>query len=172
MMEKIKTVIGVIFSVIFFTYALLMTVLLLNFNEYGVTQFGSTSIILINQDVSSKEYKKGELVIVESKHIDNLKKGQEIFTYRVDSKGRANIEIGSIGEIYSSDDAVAFENGDTYSMEYVIGVGTKKYATLGTILGIIESKWGFLFTVLLPCFIFFVYQLGALIAEIKYGERD
>ena len=35
-----------------------------------------------------------------------------------------------------------------------------------------ESKWGFLFIVLVPCFLIFIYEVYALIIEIKYGAEE
>ena len=171
-LEVIKKIFAVLFTIIFFAYAMTMTILLLNFNDYGVTVFGSTSLVLIKDDISSDTYEKGDLVIVESKRLEKYEKGEEIFVYKLDSKGAAHIEVGKLGNIYLTEEAVAFENGDTYSAEYLIGAGEERYENIGSILGVIESKWGFLFTVLLPCFLFFIYQLYALIIEIKYGTEE
>jgi hypothetical protein len=60
-----------------------MTLLLLNYNEYGVTQFDNTSLILIKDEISSANYKKGDLVIVEGKKISNINIGDELFIYHV-----------------------------------------------------------------------------------------
>ena len=57
-------------------------------------------------------------------------------------------------------------------MEFVIGIANSKMDGIGTYLSIIESKWGFLFIVLVPSFLIFVYQIYALIIEIKFGSED
>ena len=57
-------------------------------------------------------------------------------------------------------------------MEFVAGVGTESYEHLGTALSIIESQWGFLFIVLVPCFLIFIYEVYSLIVEIKYGAEE
>ena len=149
-----------------------MTILLLNFNDYGVTQFGNKSLVIINDEIASENYEKGDLVIVEGKKVDKIELGEEIFTYRIDSKGIPSIQVGIVGDIYIEDDAIAFENGETYSMEFVAGVGTESYEHLGTALSIIESQWGFLFIVLVPCFLIFIYEVYSLIVEIKYGAEE
>ena len=102
----------------------------------------------------------------------SIQVGDELFAYRIDSKGNANIEIGTVGQVHLDSEAITFENGDSYSYEFLIGEGTKTIAGFGTFLGLVESKWGFLFTVLVPSFIFFVYNLYALIVEIKYGDEE
>lgn len=166
-----KVVLGTI-GVAYFAFALVMTIFLLNYNDYGVTQFGNTSMIIISDEVANEKYDKGDLVIVEFKKLEKLKLGDEIFTYRVDSKGAPHIQIGKIGEIYKDDNAIAFENGETYSTEFMAGVATNKHPGWGTFLSIVESQWGFLFIVLVPCFLIFIYELYSLIIEIKYGSEE
>lgn len=166
-----KVVLGII-GVLYFAFALVMTILLLNYNDYGVTQFGNTSLVIINDEVANEKYDKGDLVIVESKKLEKLKVGDEIFTYRVDSKGAPHIQIGKIGEIYEADEAVSFENGETYSTDFIAGMAKEKHPKWGTFLAIVESQWGFLFIVLVPCFLIFIYELYSLIIEIKYGAEE
>ena len=171
-LEVIKKIFLGILTVAFFTFAIVMTFLLLNFNDYGVTKVGDTSFVIIKDDIASEKYKKGDLVIVEEKRLRYIKEGDELFVYRVDSKGNANIEIGKVGQVHEDSEAVSFENVDNYSYEFVIGIGKKQYSGIGSILSIIESRWGFLFAVLVPSFLLFVYQVYALIVEIKYGDEE
>ena len=171
-LKLIKKIFAYVFVTVFFAFAITMTILLLNYNKYGVTQFGDTSLIIVNGDISSDKYKKGDLVFVEEKKLRNLNVGDEIFTYRLEVDGTPSIELGTIGQIYEKDNAIAFENGDTFDMEFVIGIANSKMDGIGTYLSIIESKWGFLFIVLVPSFLIFVYQIYALIIEIKFGSED
>lgn len=171
-LNAIKKLFLGILTFIFFVYAIVMTFLLLNFNNYGVTVVGDTSIIIIKDKIANENYKKGDVVLVEDKPMKMIQVGDELFAYRIDSKGNVNIEIGTVGQLHLDSEAVTFENGDTYSYEFLIGEGTKTIGGFGTILELVESKWGFLFTVLVPSFIFFVYNLYALIVEIKYGDEE
>lgn len=171
-LETIKKILIGIIGTTYFIFALIMTILLLNYNDYGVTQFGNKSLVIINDEIASENYEKGDLVIVEGKRVDKIELGEEIFTYRIDSRGIPSIQVGIVGDIYVEDDAIAFENGETYSMEFVAGVGTESYEHLGTALSIIESQWGFLFIVLVPCFLIFIYEVYSLIVEIKYGAEE
>ena len=137
-MSKLETVKKVFFSILIFVYfafALIMTMLLLNYNDYGVTKFGQTSLIILKEKVSSNEYKQGDLVLVEEVELKDIQAGETIFTYRA-------------------------------------GKPTKVYNNVGTYLSIIESQWGFLFIVLVPCILLFIYQVYALIIEIKYGADE
>lgn len=167
-----KKIIFTIVGVAYFAFALAMTILLLNRNDYNVTQFGDTSLIIISDDVSMEGYQKGDLVIVESTKIANLQKGDILFTYKLDSNKVAHVEIGKIGEVYPDEEQISFENGDSYSLKFIAGKPKKVYNGIGSALNIILSQWGFLFIVLLPCFLIFIYEIYALIIEIKYGAEE
>ena len=170
--KVVKRVIFTIIGVIYFSFALVMTILLLNYNKYGVTQFGETSLVILDEKISMEGYDKGDLVLVELPKIEDIKEGDTIFTYRVDKDGVPHIEVGKVGKTYPEEDAVSFENGEPYSMEFVAGIPTKTYKNIGSYLSVIESQWGFLFIVLVPCFLIFIYELYALIVEIKYGGDE
>ena len=170
-LNMIKSFILGVLGLAFFAFAISMTILLLNYNKYGLTQFGNTTIVPIIDEITSETIQKGDLVLVKSRKINDLKEGDEIFVYRIVSNNKVIVEVGKIGQIYLEEDAVAFENGDTFSKEFIIGTSDKVYNKVGTYLSIIESKWGFLFLVLVPCLLIFIYEIYALIVEIKYGAE-
>lgn len=171
-LKTIKRIFIGIILVAFFAFTITMTVLLLNYNKFGVTQFDDTSLLLIRNGFSSETYPKGSLVEVENKPVKNYSVGEEAFVYHLDGKGGVDIQLGVIGQIHEEDNAITFSNGETYSDEFIIGTGEKIYPKMGTYLGFIESKWGFLFIILVPNFFLFVYQLYSLIVEIKYGKEE
>ena len=171
-LKLVKRIFIGIILFLFFAFTITMTILLLNYNKFGVTQFDDTSLLIIKKEFSSETYKKGSLVIVESKQVKNYQVGQEAFVYHLDGRGGFDIQLGIIGQIHEEDNAITFSNGETYSDEFIIGTGENIYPDLGKYLGIIESKWGFLFIILVPNFFLFVYQLYSLIVEIKYGKDE
>lgn len=171
-LEMIKKIFIGILGVLFFAFALFMTILLLYRNDYGVTQFDDKSLIIISDEISSEDYEKGDLVIVDQKKLEEINKGDEIFAYSVDSNNRAHVNLGVVGEIYINELAISYENGSTFSMEYVIGGTEKVYKGVGTFLSIVQSQWGFLFLILVPGFLIFIYEIYALIVEIKYGNEE
>lgn len=156
----------------FFVFAIAMTILLLNRNDFGLTQIDNNVLVFINKGISSDKYKKGDLVIVETKKLNEVNVGDEVFVYQVDSTGIVGLDVGTVGEVHPEHDAISFENGATYEMQFVIGVPNKIYNDIGTYLSIILSRWGFLFIILVPSFLIFVYQVYALIVEIKYGKEE
>ena len=180
-MKVLKIIKGVIISIVliaFFAFTITMTILLLNFNKFGLTQFDDTTLLIIKKGFTSETYEKGSLVIVESKEIKDYKIGEEVFVYHLDEHGGGgvSIQLGVVGQIHEGrtrdDDAITFSNGGTYTSNFIIGSGKKIYPNIGKYLAVIESKWGFLFIILVPNFFLFVYQLYALIVEIKYGKDE
>ena len=171
-LQKIKSFILGVLGCIFFAFAISVTILLLNYNKYGLTQFGNTTFVMISDYITSETFKKGDLVLVKSEKLTDLELGEEIFVYRIVSNNKVLVEVGKVGQIYLEEDAVAFENGDIFSKEFIIGTSDKIYNKIGTYLTIIESKWGFLFIVLVPCLLIFIYEIYALIVEIKYGADE
>jgi hypothetical protein len=127
---------------------------------------------LIKDKISSDNYKKGDLVLVEGKKMEDVKVGDEVFAYKVDKAGVVTIDLGVVDQLHPNDDALSFKNGSTYSMEFVVGKATKVYNGLGTYLSIIESQWGFLFIILVPSLLIFIYEIYALVIEIKYGKEE
>lgn len=171
-LKVIKSIILGILLFVYFSFVIAMTVLLLNFNDYGVTEFGNTSLIIINDEISNENYKKGDLVVVKKEKLEQMEVGQELFTYKVDGQGRVSVDLGKIGNLYPEENAISFENGSNYSMEFIAGTPETKYEDIGTFLSVVESKWGFLFIVLVPSFLIFVYEVYSLIIEIKYGTDE
>lgn len=172
-LKTVKSIVFTIVGVVYFAFALFMTILLLNYNEYGVTQFGKKQLILINEELAIPDFNKGDLVVVEEVKLENVKKGDKLFTYKINKDRIAEIQYGIVGNIYVEDEAISFENGETYSIEFIGGKAIESHENVGKFLSLIESQWGFLFLVLVPIFLIFIYEVYALIIEIKYGaDKD
>ena len=60
------------------------------------------------------------------------------------------------------------------SDEYVIGPTSTATVmpNVGTVLGIIESRWGFLFLIVLPALIAFVNQIMVVATGIKQAKKE
>lgn len=166
-----KIIVGIL-AVVYFAFVIVNTVLMLNINRFGTIQFDDRSIITINSELSSDKYKKGDLLIVKKPKIENIKLGDEIFIYKIPKGGAPVIDVGIIGEIYLENKVVSFENGAGYEMDYVIGGTEKVINDIGTYFSIVQSQWGFLFIILIPSFLIFIYELYAIIVEIKYGKVE
>ncbi|MDD2238398.1 MAG: hypothetical protein PHH51_00735 [Bacilli bacterium] len=171
-LKVIKKIVLGILAAIFFSFVIINTVLLLNINKYGVTQFGDLTIVPIKNKITSDKYQKGDIVIVEQRTLDNISVGNEIFVYKTQKTGAPIIDFGIVGEVHIEDEALSFENGATYSADLIVGAANKVYNDVGTIYNFFQSTWGFFFFILLPSFLIFIYELYAIITEIKYGREE
>ncbi len=167
-----KIIIGVLITV-FFAIAITMSILLLNTNkEFGVTQFENSSLLIIDGEISSPKYEKGDLVITEKKPLDSINVGDEVFIFKINDNDKISIELGFVGEVFVDEDAISLENGATYSSKFIAGTATDVYSGLGTIVSLLQSTWIFFFLIVVPCFLIFIYQIYSLIVEIKFGGDE
>src|SRR5574344_450371 len=113
-LKIIKNIILGILGIAFFLFAISMTILLLNYNDYGVTQFGDTSLILIKDSLATEEFQKGDLVLVKTKKLEDIKIGDSVFAYSINSKGAATVELGKIGKTFPHEKRFAHDNGATH----------------------------------------------------------
>ena len=178
-LNTIKNFFVGLLGIVFFVFALSMTILLLSYNDFGLSQFGNKTLVLMNNQIYSETYKKGDLIIVENRgftkglgYADKIEVGDELFAVRLDAYGNVSIEIGKVAELYIDENAVSFENGSTFDLKFILGEQVQVYENVATFLSIVESKWGFLFIVLVPSFLIFIYEVYSLIVEIKYGKDE
>ena len=133
-LKKIKKVLLVTLGIVYFTFALFMTILLLNFNDYRVTVFGETSLVILKDKVSHEEYQKGDLVLVEAAAPENLQKGETVFVYKVDKMSKtADINIGKVEEVY--DEYLTFRRIPAFAVSQ-FSVAVKRKSGFGKHIGL------------------------------------
>ena len=165
-----KRVLTNIIVIIYIAIAIIVTLCLLNYNEYKVTEFGDKTLIIIDDKTLEPSYSKGDLVIVDKSTLSETKQGEKIFFYS-DNK----IKLGEVQQInkYEGMDSTFILTGNYQIVEDdVIGNvnSAKVYGTLGTILGAIESKWGFLFLIIFPAVLAFLYEIMQVVKELKSSK--
>ncbi len=171
-MKVIKKIVIGIIAFVYFVFVIINTILMLNISKYGSTQFDDKTVVIINSEISSDKYQKGDLLIVQKPKLADIKIGDEMFIYKIKSDGSPVIDLGIVGDLHPENNALSFENGASYEMDYVIGKTTNQYNEFGTYYGLVQSQWGFLFIILVPSFLIFIYELYAIIVEIKYGKPE
>ncbi|MDD2504945.1 MAG: hypothetical protein PHF21_01580 [Bacilli bacterium] len=171
-MKVIKKIIFGILAVTYFLFVIINTILMLNINKYGSTQFDDKTFVVIRSEISSDKYLKGDLVITKKPKLSEIEIGDEIFVYKIKRDGSPVIDLGIIGDLHPDNDAISFENGASYQMDLVLGKTEKIYNNIGHYYGLVQSQWGFLFVILIPSFLLFIYELYAIIVEIKYGKPE
>ena len=77
--NRMKKLIINILVIVYMIIAIILTILLLSYNDFKITVIGGKSLVIIKDNDLAPEYNKGELVIVNSE--DSVKVGQEIFYF-------------------------------------------------------------------------------------------
>ena len=169
-----KKLIGNVLVIIYVIIAVFVTVCLLSYNQYKVTEFGKSSLIIIEDNNLEPEFNNGDLVIVNQK--DRIKVGENAFFYNTYSK-EMEVTLGKIiaeEKISETEKTYTLEGEMPISSEYIIGPAStaSKIPVVGGILGILESKWGFLFIIVFPSLLAFIYELGVVISELVKSKIE
>lgn len=165
-----KRTLGNLVVIVYVIVAITVTLCLLNYNEYNVTEFGNSTLIIINDDSLEPDYTEGDLVIAKKEKIDEIEAGDKIFFYNDD-----DINLGEVKQVnkYEGVSSTFILDGnyqviedDVISSEETV----KTYSNLGKILGILESRWGFLFLIIFPSVLAFLHEIFQVVVEL--GNKD
>ena len=91
-LKIVRNIILGVIMVVYFSFIVVISTLLLNKNEYGVTQFDEKAMILVDEKISNDNYPDGSLVVVEARELKDLKVGEEVFIYQPNKKDNS-VEI-------------------------------------------------------------------------------
>ena len=161
-----KKILGNIIIILYVAVAIFTTICLLNFNEYKVSQFGDKTFVIIDKEEEGIKYKKGDLVIVGKEGYTEANAGDTLFFYDHDGIKIAEIkkknDFGEAGVTFSIDGNFQVVNED------VIGTSNnvKTISKVGTVLSVLQSKWGFLFLIVFPSLLAFLHEIYEFILEI------
>lgn len=169
----------IIYNTLIILYALIaiiVTICLLSFNQYKVSEFDSTTVLIINtNNLKEKGFNKGDLVLVDT--TQKQEPGEDIFFHATSELGKTTIDIQTL-----KDKQVSAVTGETtYVLENKeipsdLAIGPTKNSTrigkLGTILSILESKWGFLILIVFPSLLAFLYELWEFIANVRAASKE
>ena len=168
-------------NVLIFAYAVIaivVTVLLLSYNDHHNSVIGGYTFILVTDDELEPNYPEGSLVLVKETKAKDINIGDNIFLYRNISSTQFEVKYT---EVLMKDESrgesnvqYVLEGNTIIDHEDVIGSteDIKVIPHLGTILSVLESRYGYLFLIVVVSFIAFLYEIYELIIEIKYGERE
>ena len=169
----------IIYNTLIILYALIaiiVTICLLSFNQYKVSEFDSTTVLIINtNNLKEKGFNKGDLVLVDT--TQKQEPGEDIFFHATSELGKTTIDIQTL-----KDKQVSAVTGETtYVLENKeipsdLAIRPMKNSTrigkLGTILSILESKWGFLILIVFPSLLAFLYELWEFIANVRAAKDE
>ena len=171
-MKILKRVVIALLLIIYVPTVLFLTICLLNYNKYNVTEFGKNSLIIIDDEL--EHFNNGDLAVVYKNNNKDIQAGDYIFFY--ESTSVENIisyaKVLERKDISREKSTYIIEGDYEVSSDFVIGKEstTKKYEGVGTILSLLESRWGFLIFVIFPVLLIFIYEVYMLIMEIRNKE--
>lgn len=173
-MKKIKHILFTIYFII----AILLTITLLAYNDFKISEFGPYSLLIIRDDELAPEFNEGDLVIVNKN--DEVLTGRKAFFYDTYNQ-KIEVKLGTIEgaeRVTREEVTYTLEGERKISSEYVLGPANtaEVIPTLGKVLGTLQSKWGFLFLIVFPALILVINQIGIVfnnvIDSIKEAKQD
>lgn len=186
-----KKVLGSILLVVYSIIAITVTVLLLSYNDYNCSEIGGYTVFIVNDDSLEPEYKQGSILLIKKTSDKNVQKGDEMFLYKVinsqeyelvnrklEEKTQQGNHITYIVENPSnsanSTNLVNSESSENYAIDYFVGKtsDTVVIEGWGYVLSLLESKWGYLFCVVIVSLLLFLQEVFELSMEIRYGREE
>lgn len=146
---------------IYIFIAILTTISLFTYNEYNVSQLGNKVLIKLKEDTNS--YKKGNLIIITKK--DNYVAGDKVF-YCTLKEEKCDITYGKITTVMGGNPTI---NNEDISKKLILGSDekSKSIPALGSIMLFLESRWIYLFFIVIPVLFAFIYEVYSLTKEVK-----
>lgn len=168
-----KKTIWNIFVIVYALLAIFITICLLSYNQYKVSELGDYSLVIIDSRDLEPTFNKGDLVITDKSY--KIEKGQEVFFYNtMEAEVTINVaKVKEIQEITYGDKTYTLEGDVFIKEEDILGPSDKvtQVSKLGTILGLLMSKWGFLALIVFPSLIAFLYEVAELFSELKDNSK-
>lgn len=173
MLKKILKCLWGIIEGLIIVYVIFITTCILFRNKYGYTDFFDKYTFVTISENSQRflpSHDAGDLLIIKNQQF-SIDKGDVIYYYAtindeyvVISGAVADVTGDEVSALY----VLADEDKTSVSNTRVIGKKVSVHPGKGTILDVLESRVGFLFLVLLPILLVFVYQVYQLVIVAKY----
>ena len=160
---------------IYAVIAIATTICLLAFNDYHVSEFGSTTMIIIDSMDWEPNFSKGDIAFVTK--TTKVAANDEIFVYNV-VDSRVSIEIERVTAVESDNltnqTTYKLSSGRSIGTANVIGKvnGSSKMQKVGYVLSVLESKFGYLFLVVLPTLLLFLYELYSIVTQLRDNAEE
>ena len=175
-MKVVKNIIINFVLGIWLVVAILVTVCLLSYNEFNISEIAGHTLLIIDNEEMEPVFKKGDLVFVSDENKYDFELGEEVFFYNESSVEGVVINQGTITdkEKVSNTETTYTIEDQTISSSYVIGAANQSivWHYMGYVLAIFESRWGYMFLVILPTLFALIYEIIAIVEEIKEGKED
>ena len=169
-----KKVLGSILLVVYSIIAITVTILLLSYNEYNCSEIGDYTVYIVRDDSLEPEYKQGSILLIRRTSDKNIQQGDSMFFYKVINSQEFEFVEGTLDKKIQQGNHITYviDNGENYDSSYFVGKtsDTKVIEGWGFLLSLLESKWGYLFCVVIVSLLLFLQEVFELSMEIKYGR--
>jgi signal peptidase I len=175
-MKKLGMVMLNIVLIVWFIIALFTTACLLSYNDFRVTTFGNYSLVIVDSDELEPDYQEGSLLLVKKNGNSKINVDDKIFYYNTSKDNDTTINTDVItkkDDINKAESTFTLSDNQKVSSEFVLGTtkSTTVLPYLGTALGILTSKWGFMFIIIFPTLFMTLYEL-LMIIELFRSDSD
>lgn len=173
MFKKIMKWVWGIFEAIVIVYVIFITTCILFRNKYGYTDFFEKyTLVTVNENSQRfvPAHDAGDLLVIKNQQF-SIDKGTVIYYYATINDEyvvRSGVVESVTGDEVSALYVLNDEDKTSVSNTRVIGKEVSIHPGKGAILDILESRVGFLFFVLLPILVIFIYQVYQLVIVAKY----
>ncbi len=162
--------------ILYILVIIFVTICLLSFNSYRVAVIGDTAILPVVDE--GLPYNKGDLLLVNKGNPAKVKIGNKVLFYR-QFAGETSVnyaEVTNVEQITDTETTITvsmegkphmFSGDDLMGSESNVDVIPK----VGSIVNLLESKWGFLFLGVFPSLLAFLYTLYSIALEIKENKE-
>ena len=168
-----KRTIGAILFVIYAIIAITVTVLLLSFNEYNCSEIGGYTVFIVGDDSLEPEYNEGSILLIKETSDKHVKVGDELFFYQVINSQEYEFVSRTLEGKTQQGNHILYQvnEGEIYDASYFIGKAedTIVIEGWGWLLSVLESRWGYLFCIVIVSLLLFLQEVFDLIIELKYG---
>ena len=180
MLKKLFQFMWDLVEVLIIIYVIFVTTCILSKNRYGYTNIFGYTLVSVHQEDEAyiKDSKAGNLLVV--KNDGNVNKNQYVYYYYADVADPNNEKYVVRGAFVT--DTIKGDGGELYSLKdkedpkiskaRVLANYSNQYAVIGGVLEFLETRLGFLFCVLLPIMIVFVYQIYEFVVILNYDKAD
>lgn len=171
-----KRVLGSVLFVLYSIIAITVTVLLLSYNEYNCSELGGYTVYIVKDDSMEPRFKQGSILLIRGSSDRNIKKGDDLIFYKVINSQEFQVVNGVLSNKTQQGRHITYtlESGENYADDYLIGKSDNTIVIegLGVLLSILQSKWGYLFCIVVVSLLLFLQEVFDLIVEIKYGGEN
>ena len=174
-MKKLLNFLKNFIIIMYILLIIFVTICLISYNDYHVTELGDSTFLPVIDEDLEPDYKVGDLLIINKEDPSKVQKDEKIFFYRK-RFGETTVNFATVtdAELVTPTEVTFTVEGDyKFSSSNYIGKISDVIIIpkVGSVLSVLESRWGFLFLGVFPSLIAFLYTLHSVVMEF-IGEDE